>query len=284
MSDVWTVQRTMNWCVGYLENHADEHPRLSAEWLLSAATGLSRVELYAYYDRPLSEDERAVLRESLKRRGKGEPLQYVTGEAAFRHIVVKTAPGVLIPRPETESLVQLVLDHFAGREGFDALEVGTGTGCIACSLAKEADARVVATDVSDAAIACARRNVEAYGLAEFVELVHTDCVADVEGSFDVLISNPPYIPTAVMDELDFEVTGFEPHLALDGGPDGLDFFDRLLAEALPLVRAGGFFACELHETCLDEAAQRLAETGVADVTITQDLTGRPRFVSGIVVR
>lgn len=282
MSDVWTVQRTMNWCVGYLENHADEHPRLSAEWLLSAATGLSRVELYAYYDRPLSEDERAVLRESLKRRGKGEPLQYVTGEAAFRHIVVKTAPGVLIPRPETETLVQLVLDHFAGREGFDALEVGTGTGCIACSLAKEADARVVATDVSDAAIACARRNVEAYGLAEFVELVHTDCVADVEGSFDALISNPPYIPTAVMDELDFEVTGFEPHLALDGGPDGLDFFDRLLAEALPLVRAGGFFACELHETCLDEAAQRLAAAGAGQVTVTQDLTGRPRFVSGIV--
>lgn len=281
MSDAWTVQRTMNWCVGYLENHADEHPRLSAEWLLSAATGLSRVELYAYYDRPLSEDERAVLRESLKRRGKGEPLQYVTGEAAFRHIVVKTAPGVLIPRPETESLVQIALDHFEGREGFRALEVGTGTGCIACSLAKEAGARVVATDVSDAAIACARRNVEAYELEESVEVVQTDCAAGVEGPFDLLISNPPYIPTAVMEELDFEVTGFEPHLALDGGADGLEFFDRLLSEALPLVKKGGFIACELHETCLDEAARRLVAAGAGQVTVTQDLTGRPRFVSGI---
>lgn len=282
MSEVWTVQRTLNWCCGYLENHGDAHPRLSAEWLLSAATGLSRVELYAYYDRPLAQDERAVLRESLKRRGAGEPLQYVTGEAAFRHIVVKTAPGVLIPRPETEVLVQVVLDHFAGEEAFRVLEVGTGTGCIACSLSKEAGAHVTATDISPEALACARRNVEALGLDGLVDVVEADCASGVEGPFDALVSNPPYIPTSVMDELDYEVVGFEPHLALDGGPDGLEFFDRLVAEALPLVRSGGFFACELHETCLDEAARRLTAAGAADVQVTQDLAGRPRIVSGAV--
>ena len=109
--EIWTVKRTLDWTVGYLEQKGDEHPRRSAEWLISAATGLSRVELYAYFDRPLSMEERDVLRENVKRRGMGEPLQYVTGEMAFRHLVVSVEPGVLIPRPETETLVELALGH-----------------------------------------------------------------------------------------------------------------------------------------------------------------------------
>lgn len=281
MADTWTVQRTLQWCTGYLEQHDDEHPRLSAEWLLSAATGLTRVELYVFFDRPLSEDERAVLRESLKRRGRGEPLQYVTGEAAFRHIVVKTAPGVLIPRPETEVLVQVVLDHFDGVENVRALEVGCGTGCVAASLAKEGGMQVTATDISPEALACAQRNIEALHLEEQVQVVEADCVAGVEGPFDVLVSNPPYIPTAELEGLDREVVGFEPRLALDGGPDGLTFFDRLVAEAMPLLISGGFFAIELHETCLDEAAARLETAGMQEIEITCDLAGRKRVVSGV---
>ncbi|MGI6031906.1 MAG: peptide chain release factor N(5)-glutamine methyltransferase [Coriobacteriales bacterium] len=280
MGDTWTVARTLDWCKGYLERHDDEHPRLSAEILLAAATGLSRVELYAYFDRPLSAEERATLRESLKRRGAGEPLQYVTGDAAFRHIVVKTARGVLIPRPETESLVELVLSEFAEHDGeVQALEVGCGTGCIACSLAKEAGMHVTATDISPEALTCAKGNVEMLGLTDNVDVVEADCVEGVEGPFDVLVSNPPYIPTAVLSELPQEVVGFEPKLALDGGIDGLVFFDRLVAEAVPLLTSGGFFACELHEDCLDEAATRLERAGLHDVAVHEDLTGRSRFVT-----
>lgn len=283
MPEQWTIQRTLEWCRGYLEKHDDENPRLSAEWLLSAATGLSRLNLYVNFDKPLSMEERAILRESLKRRGQGEPLQYITGESGFRHIVVRTASGVLIPRPETELLVQAALDYFEGAQGAArALEVGTGTGCIACSLAKEAGMEVLATDISDEAVACATRNVSALGLDDLVEIRKADCVEGVEGTFDLLISNPPYIPTAVMETLPHEVSGFEPHLALDGGADGLEFFDRLVNEGLALVREGGLFACELHETCLEEARARLVDAGLRDVRIIDDLAGRHRHIVAVV--
>ena len=279
-NEIWTVLRTMNWCVEYLERHGDEHPSRSAEWLMSAATGLSRVEIYAYYDRPLSSEERETLRESLKRRGAGEPLQYVTGEVGFRHIILRTAKGVLIPRPETEILVEEVLQLLKGCDDAHVLEVGTGTGCIALSIAKEAGAKVTATDISPDAIACATRNVEALGLEEQVTIVETDCTEGVEGPFDVLVSNPPYIPTAVMEELDEEVVGYEPHLALDGGEDGLDFFNRLLAAAPQLLKEGGYLACELHETCLDEAARRMEAAGFTEARIINDLAGKPRHIIG----
>lgn len=278
---VWTIGDTLAWCREYLVHHDDENPKLSAEWLLAGATGLSRIELYMHFDRPLSMEERDVLRETLKRRGAGEPLQYISGEAAFRHIVVKTSRGVLIPRPETEVLVDVVLEGLADVEAPRVLEVGCGTGCIACSLTREAGTQVVATDVSPEAVACARANVEMLGLEELVEVIECDCVDGVRGNFDCLVSNPPYIPTAELAELPHEVTGFEPSLALDGGADGLVFFDRLVAEALPLVKDGGLFACELHETCLDEAARRLREAGCIDVKVTKDLVGRDRIVSGI---
>ena len=283
MSEQWTIQRTLEWCRGYLEKHGDENPRLSAEWLLSAATGLSRLNLYVNFDKPLSMEERDVLRESLKRRGQGEPLQYITGESGFRHIVVRTASGVLIPRPETELRVQAALDYFEGaQQTVRALEVGTGTGCIACSLAKEAGMEVLATDISDDAVACAKRNVSALGLDDLVEVRKTDCAEGVEGAFDLLISNPPYIPTAVMETLPHEVSGFEPHLALDGGADGLEFFDRLVNEGLVLVREGGLFACELHETCLEEAQRRLVDAGLHDVRIIDDLAGKHRHIVAVV--
>ncbi len=278
---VWTIGDTLAWCREYLVHHDDENPKLSAEWLLAGATGLSRIELYMHFDRPLSMEERDVLRETLKRRGAGEPLQYISGEAAFRHIVVKTSRGVLIPRPETEVLVDVVLKGLAGQAASRVLEVGCGTGCIACSLAREAGAQVLATDVSLEAVACARANVEMLGLEELVEVIECDCADGVRGSFDCLVSNPPYIPSDELAELPHEVTGFEPALALDGGADGLAFFDRLVVEALPLVKDGGLFACELHETCLDEAARRLREAGCVDVKVTKDLAGRDRIVSGV---
>lgn len=276
----WNIGATLQWCRDYLARHDDENPKLSAEWLLAHATGYTRIELYMHFDQPLTMEERDTLREALKRRGAGEPLQYISGEAAFRHIVVRTSRGVLIPRPETEVLVDVVLDGIANVDEPRVLEVGCGTGCIACSLAKEAGAYVTTTDISTDAVKCALRNVEALGFEELVTVIQTNCVEGVEGPFDCLVSNPPYIPTAELAELPHEVAGFESATALDGGEDGLEFFDRLVAEALPLVKQGGFIAFELHETCLEEAAERLCAAGLEDVEITKDLAGRKRIVSG----
>ncbi len=127
----WTLKAALEWTQAYLADKGDEHPRRSAEWLLSAATGLSRVQVYAYFDRPLTPEERTVLRDAVRRRAAGEPLQYVTGEVAFRHIVVKVRPGVLIPRPETEVLVGEVLSALDERGDVLVADVGTGSGCIA---------------------------------------------------------------------------------------------------------------------------------------------------------
>lgn len=277
----WTVVDTLDWTRGYLESHGDEHPRLSAEWLLSAATGLSRVELYLYHDRPLNGEERSMLRGAVKRRAAGEPLQYVTGEMAFRHIVVRAEPGVLIPRPETEMLVEYALELLG--DAPKILEPCTGTGCIACSFAKERQgATVVATDISPVAVDLARRNVAALGLEEQVQVLECDLDEGVDptcaGTFDALVSNPPYIPSGLLAELPREVADFEPRLALDGGEDGLAFLPRLMASAKRFLRPGGVMALELHDECLQQAADLCRQAGFAHVEVKPDLTGRDRVL------
>ena len=286
--DMWTVRSTLEWMRGYLERHGDEHPRLSAEWLMCAATGFSRIEVYMNYDRPLDAGELSILREGVKRRGAGEPLQYVTGEMPFRHIVLKCAPGVLIPRPETEILVDCVLEYIDKQDGPQhVLEIGTGTGCISLSIAGERPGTtVVATDISPDAIALATRNREALGCEDVVEIVHTDIAEGVEGAdkaaFDVLVSNPPYIPSAIVDTLPREVGGFEPRLALDGGQDGLDVFHRIVQTAEVALREGGLMAFELHEDCLQLAAQdQQVNEHFQDIRIVKDLTGRDRILLAI---
>ena len=286
----WTIRRTLEWTRGYLERKGDEHPRLSSEWLLSAVTGLSRVQLYVNYDKPLERDELTQLHGLIERRAAGEPLQYVTGEMPFRHIVLTCAPGVLIPRPETEVLVDVVLEHLdvmpkGDGESARVLEVGTGTGCIACSIASERPGvSVVATDLSPDAVALAVRNRDALGLEDFVEVCEGDLAEGVDpsfmGAFSALVSNPPYIPTAVIDTLPNEVAGFEPHLALDGGADGLDVFRRLVDLAPEALAPGGLLACELFEDSL-EAATAIVRScdGWDDVRVVKDLTGRDRIIA-----
>lgn len=285
----WTCKDILDWTTSYLERKGDEHPRISAQWLLCAVTGLSRVELYTHFDQPLSPEELAAMHKAIERRVAGEPLQYVTGDTAFRHIIVRCEPEVLIPRPETELLVDFVLDGLPrAADGTPmpalVLEVGTGTGCIACSLARErAKTHVVATDVSPAAIALATRNRDALHLAPYVDIVPSDLAAGIDpalmGHFEALVSNPPYIPSAVIPTLPHEVEGFEPHLALDGGQDGLDIYRRLLDLAPRALRPGGLLAVELFETTLDEAARLVRERGGwASVEVREDYTHRPRFL------
>lgn len=320
----WTIKRILDWTSGYLERKGDEHPRLSAEWLLANVTGLSRVELYVNYDKPLEADELAAMHTAIERRAVGEPLQYVTGEMPFRHIVLKCERGVLIPRPETEVLVDAALegvDAALARRGekdekrpegekdekdaegekdekrpdgekdepagdpVRVLEVGTGTGCIALSIASERPGtHVTATDLSERAVELASRNREALGLEDAVDIVRTDLAEGVDpelmGSFSVLVSNPPYIPTAVLrEEVPAEVADYEPELALDGGDDGLDVFRRLLDLAPRALVPGGMLAVELFEGSLEDAAALArARGGWSSVEVREDLTHRPRVL------
>ena len=295
-TEPWTIKRILDWTSGYLERKGDEHPRLSAEWLLAAVTGLSRVELYVNFDRPLEPAELSAMHEAIERRAAGEPLQYVTGEMPFRHIVLRCERGVLIPRPETEILVDAALEGVdaAGEKDGDAaapvrvLEIGTGTGCIALSVASERPGtHVTATDLSPRAVELASRNREALGLEEAVDIVECDLASGVDpelmGTFSVLVSNPPYIPTDVLrDEVPAEVADFEPGLALDGGEDGLDVFRRLLDLAPAALAPGGMLAVELFEGSLEDAAALArARDGWASVEVREDLTHRPRVLVAV---
>lgn len=283
MADLWTIRTTLEWTIGYLERKGDANPRLSAQWLLSAATGLSRMQLYADYDKPLSLAERDELREYVTRRGAGEPLQYIAGEVGFRHVDVKVRKGVLIPRPETEVLVSEALACMPAHDSFLAADICTGSGCIACSLAYERPAcTVVATDISPEALDLARENSKALGLEDRISFFEGDLGQAIPdsfvGTFDLVISNPPYIPTAVLPSLDREVTAFEPVLALDGGADGLDVFRPLTQWAYTALKPGGVYAVELHETCLDAAQEIAVQQGLSQCAIANDLTGRPRIL------
>lgn len=301
--DIWTIKAALDWTVGFLQRKGDENPRLSAEWLMAEATGLSRIELYVNFERPLSLDERAVLRDFVARRGKGEPLQLISGKVPFRYITVLVAPGVLIPRPETEVLVseafaELKLPRVAdrvtsGEEGdtivspdlpeLKAIDLCTGSGCIACSVASEYPAaQVLALDIAPEALALAQKNVHGLGLGDRVRVQKSDLLSAVPeteaATFDLLISNPPYVPSAVCDTLPGEVKDWDPRLALDGGEDGLDLFRRLVPDAFKLLKPDGVLAVELFEGHLDQAKAIAHQAGFDRARIALDLTGRPRVL------
>lgn len=388
-NETWTIKRCLDWTRDYLRDKGDERPRLSAEWLLSGVTGLSRTEIYMSFDKPMSPEELARMHSAVVRRAKGEPLQYIIGETDFRTITVACVPGVLIPRPETELLVEETLKYIdadvlgaaasrprsrvelpwnaeiqaareaelataaaqsedrlverelteediaaleedaergAGdsgdsgdevglqtavpRDGEGALgaasangvntsddddsasqvarvlEVGCGTGCISLSIAAERPEHTccVAIDIEPRAVDLSIRNRDALGIApDVVDVRLGNLVSPLNretewGTFDVLVSNPPYIPTSVMDNLPHEVADYEPALALDGGEDGLDIFRRLVNAAPHMLKPGGLLACELYEGHLDQAASLCRAAGMREVRVVNDLTNRPRII------
>ena len=288
-NETWTIRRVLEWTRGYLEKKGDDKARLAAEWLLSNATGLTRMELYLDIDRPLTPAELALMHAGIERRATGEPLQYVTGEMPFRHIILRCERGVLIPRPETEVLVDAALEGVdAVGDGARVLDLCTGTGCIALSIAKERpETVVVATDLAPEAVALAERNSRALGLEGWVDVLQCDLASGVvpefAGTFDVLVSNPPYIPTDVLSrDVPSEVRDFEPALALDGGDDGLDVFRRILEVAPTMLKAGGMLCVELFEESLYDAAALAREQGGWEhVEVREDYTHRPRILVAV---
>ena len=290
----WTVGRMLKWCTDYLEGKGDEHPRLSAEWLISNATGLSRVEIYISFDRPLDESELALMHDAVLRRGRGEPLQYVTGEMPFRHIILRCEPGVLIPRPETELLVRAAVNwaRRSGRETMRIADLCTGSGCIAWSMAMELPgAEVTAVDISDGALAVAAG--QQYGSAaagcpcEVVapKFIKADVLAGpVEGlgTFDMILSNPPYVMDSEKALMRKNVLEHEPWLALFvPDDDPLLFYRAVAAWARQLLKPDGLCLVEINEALGRQTAEVFEDAGFRDVEVLQDLNSRDRFVRAI---
>ncbi|MBI3158173.1 MAG: peptide chain release factor N(5)-glutamine methyltransferase [Chloroflexi bacterium] len=254
-------------------------PALEAQTLLAHLAGRPRPGLLAHPEEPLSLDVAAAYRAALRRRALGEPLPYLLGEWEFYGLAFFVGPQALIPRPETELLVETALGwlkaHPARRL---AADIGTGTGIIAISLATRiADLHVTATDVSEAALALARRNAERHAVQEQVRFAQGDLADALDAPVDLLCANLPYIPSAALNGL--PVAKFEPRLALDGGPDGLDLIRRLLADAPAALTLGGLALLEI-ETGQGRRAPQIAREHFprAAIEVRPDLAGHPRLL------
>lgn len=277
----WTLVELLRWTTEYLAEKGLESPRLDAELLLCGTLGIKRLDLYLQFDRPLRAEELAEFKSRLRRRVRREPLQYIEGTAQFRDLTLRVDRRVLIPRPETEVLVGEVLAWAAGREALEAVDVGTGSGAIALSLATEGPfRRVVATDLSEEAVTLARENHAAAAPDAPVEFRVGDGYSPVEGErFDVIVSNPPYIGLSERDSLDPEVREWEPEAALFSGETGLDLLRGLVSGAPEILRDGGLFAVEVGHAQTGTVASMLEATGRFErIRARRDLAGRERIV------
>ncbi|NJD19558.1 MAG: peptide chain release factor N(5)-glutamine methyltransferase [Gemmatimonadetes bacterium] len=282
--EVWTVLRLMRWSGEYLEGKGVERGRLDAEHLLAHALGVKRLQLYLQYDRPLDREELDRFRPLLKRRAEREPLQYIVGRAAFRNLDLAVDRRVLIPRPETEILVDEVLGWAASRRAgaLTALDVGVGSGAIALSLLTEGPfSLVVATDSSAGALAGARENARGLGLEGRLDLREGTLFSALAPgeAFDVVVSNPPYVAEAEAAILEPEVGVWEPPGALFAGPDGMAVLRALVAEAARLIVPGGLLALEVGAGQVGLVVADIeAAGGYGDVRVRRDLAGRERVV------
>ena len=259
-----------------------ECARVDAEWLLADVLGVPRDRLLAEPLRVLEADTLARYARALERRLTREPLQHIIGTQAFRDLVVRVGPEALVPRPETETLVEWALELLPAVPSPVVVDVGTGTGCIACAIAAERPAaRVVALELSAVAAGLARTNVAALGLEARVTVVESDLLAVLGGlRADLIVANPPYLPSALIDTLAPEVSRFDPRLALDGGADGLDVIRRLAADAHARLAAGGALVLETAGGAQIPATVALLHAaGFADIRTRADLAGIERFVA-----
>jgi len=272
-----TTLEVLNAATSYLDKRGVESARLNAEHLLAHVLGMPRrIELYLQFERPLSEGQRAPLRELVKRRAEGIPLQHILGEVEFCGRVFICDARALIPRPETELLVELVLKDSAATTSI--LDVATGSGVIGLSLAlSRPDAAVTLCDISTEALSLAAANAYRHGIADKVVQKESDLLDSVEGIFDVIVSNPPYIPTSDIASLSREVQN-DPVLALDGGADGLRIIERLVQASMSKMSAGGLLALEIGHDQAARVVEILKMHNFRDIVVHRDYQDVERFV------
>jgi release factor glutamine methyltransferase len=259
-----------------------DSPVIDARLLLEAATGASRTDIVTDPYRVLTPEQVTLLDSYVERRCRREPVSKIIGRAGFWKILLRVNQHVLSPRPDTEAILDVVLPQFGEAQAFDMLDLGTGSGAILLAiLAERPRGRGVGTDVSFEALAVAKENAANLGLAGRASFLRTEWGDGLApGSFDLVVSNPPYIPTAVIPTLDPEVREHDPLLALDGGPDGLDAYRALAPQILALLRPGRPFAVEIGYDQSESVQALFVAAGAVGVKTTQDLARRDRVVSG----
>ena len=275
--ETWTTLKILAWTKDFLLSKDIANARLEAEWLLCAATGLDRVGLYLQYDKPLNESELAAYRVLVARRARREPLQHILGSQEFCGLDYEVSPDVLIPRYDTELLVSEAMKRLPNARS--VLDIGTGSGCIAVSLQKRlSQAAVTATDISAGALAIARRNAEKHDAP--VEFLLGSLFAPLAGrAFDLIVSNPPYIPTADIESLDLEVRNYDPRTALDGGGDGLHIYRLLIPSSVEHLNPGGWLLVEIGIGLAQDIQKLFRDSGrFSETIVALDSAGIERVV------
>ena len=283
---VVTVLEVIQRSTEFLARKGIDSPRLQIELLLAHALGVPRLKLYLDFERLLTEQELQVMRSLVKRRAAREPLQHIIGSTSFCGLEIKVTADVLVPRPETESLAergwQTLQARAKEKDGpVTALDLGTGSGCLAIALAVHVpEAQLYAVDISTAALAVALENASRHQVADRIRFIEADGLRGVpmDLRLDLLVSNPPYIPSAEIERLAPEVREHDPRVALDGGPDGLAFYRRLAVEAPQLMNPKWRLMCEFGDGQADAVGQIFRESGWDVVTVERDLSGCARIL------
>lgn len=250
-----------------------------AKYLMKHALDEDDMFLITSLDEELSNEEEKAYFDAVEKRCNHVPFSYITGIKEFMGLEFKVNEHTLIPRPETENIVEYVLFFYTGKSP-EILELGVGSGCIGISIARYIkDARVTGVDISQKALETADENIKLHSLEDRVRFFESDLFENVEGKYDVIISNPPYIKSSDIDTLESDVKDFEPRLALDGGDDGLDFYRRITEEALDYLKKGGMLIMEIGFDQADEVKKMLEENGYESIEVLKDLAGLDRTIS-----
>ena len=278
----WTIRDILAWTTDYFRNKGISTPRLDAEILLAHCLDRERIYLYLNLDRPLQSAERSRYRELVGRRASREPIALITGVKEFWSIPFRISPGVLIPRPETEVLVEAIIDQIGNLSAPRVLELGTGSGAVAVSVAKENQhVHILASDIDPPTLRIASLNALQAGVTGSIEFLAADLFSAIRPgtTFDVICSNPPYVPRDLIPTLEPEVRDFEPHAALDGGPDGLDVIRELARQARHYLNEAGALVLEIGDGQDESVTQILTGIGgFREILTLADLSGKPRVV------
>ena len=284
----WTIQNLLNWTTEYLTGKGIESPRLSAELLLSHTVGLTRIELYTQFDKPVPPDQLEKLRDLVKRAGQNEPIAYLVGRAEFYSLQINVTPDCMVPRPETELLVERAVEFLRDRRTGTqyVCDLCTGSGCIAVAIAENfSDARIIATDICDAALAVAAGNVKKHQLSDRINLLCGDLFDPVisgldVNEFDLILSNPPYVSTAEYEKLDKNVKDYEPKKALFAGADGLDVYSRIIEKAGNFLKPDGALMLEIGYAQGQAVKELLEQTEeFSEIKIEKDFHNNDRIVT-----